>query len=533
MLTRLMVLLTLLIGAGAAQAATAGASGVTRTAHPARHRGCSRVRPRLVAHAARTPRQSRQCATLAQKPASKRPKRGKKTGKPPVLRVPPVRPVRPVLAPVPAVVPPVPPTPPVAPQSHVETWAVDDCGQGSGSVSSLVRSWVSYAETNCGPGGLAKALGDCHSGGSVFCNVIQYLDTNWIYPQGSPPYSQFSQAASESWYQHVPGSGSRVQTGAFGGGSLINQSSSAVQSFFQGYVRSHYDSADGLMMDDQGPGLGSQLYSSNCGCKTTAEITSDQALRAAHTSMSAAMTHSSGQPFVQIDNTLPPNPYLPQGLDMLNQGGVHGLLKEGSPENNGHLDPYYSTLLDQIAYVATQTNSFVVPLSYGQAGAASQQQSRRVQEATILLGYSPGHLVDWANLNGGSDDLSVWPEEGIYPTQPVQSMGTPGGSGCLAGTGNVCSTGGHNDLQVAPGVYRREFAACYDRGTAIGPCATIVNTTASPVTVASSWLTNSYAHQVTFNGGDVQSGGTINPNGATFTPNTTTTGPQDGLLLTQ
>jgi hypothetical protein len=175
----------------------------------------------------------------------------------------------------------------------------------------------------------------------------------------------------------------------------------------------------------------------------------------------------------------------------------------------------------------------VVPLSYGQAGAPSQDQSRRVQEATILLGYSPGHLVDWADLNQGSDNLSVWPEEGIYPTQPVQSMGAPGGSNCLAGTGDVCSTGGHNDLQVAPGVYRREFAACYDQGTAIGPCASIVNTTASPVTVASSWLTNNYGHQITFNGADVQAGGTINTTHAAFTPGSTTVGAQDGLLLSR
>jgi hypothetical protein len=175
----------------------------------------------------------------------------------------------------------------------------------------------------------------------------------------------------------------------------------------------------------------------------------------------------------------------------------------------------------------------VVPLSYGQAGASTQQQSRRVQAATILLGYSPGHLVSWADLNQGSNDLSVWPEQGIYPTRPVQSMGAPGGSGCLAGTGNVCSTGGHNDLQVAPGVYRREFAACYDQGTAIGPCASIVNTTSAPVTVASSWLTNSYAHQVTFNGTDVQAGGTINTTSTAFTPGTTTVGIHDATLLSQ
>jgi hypothetical protein len=454
---------------------------------------------------------------------------------PPV--VPPVTPVVPPVPPVvpPPVVPPVPPVPPppVVVPSHVETWALDDCGEGSTTPSALVRAWASYVETNCGPGGVAKALTDCHSGGAVFCNVIQYLDTNWIYQQGSPPYSEFSQAAAESWYQHLPGSGARVQTSGYGGGYLINQNNAGVQSFFQGYVRSHYDSADGLMMDDQSSGLSTQLYYSTCGCKTTAQAASDSTLRTGHESMSAAMTHSSGQPFVQIDNTLPANPYLPQGLDMLNKGGVHGLLKEGSPEYNGQLDPFYSTLLDEIAYVATETSSFVVPLSYGHAGASTQQQSRRVQAATILLGYSPGHLVSWADLNQGSNDLSVWPEQGIYPTQPVQSMGAPGGSGCLAGTGNVCSSGGHNDLQVAPGVYRREFAACYDQGTAIGPCASIVNTTASPVTVASSWLTNSYAHQVTFNGGDVQAGGTINTSGAAFTPGSTTAGAQDGLLLTR
>jgi hypothetical protein len=396
-----------------------------------------------------------------------------------------------------------------------------------------VQSWLSYAETNCGPGAQDRAVSECHANGTTYCQVIQYLDTNWIYQQGSPPYSQFAQSASESWYQHVPGSGARVQTSGYGGGVLINQASSGVQSFFQNYVRSNYNSADGLMMDDQSSSLSTQLYYSTCGCSSTEEMSSDQALRSAHEAMSAAMTHSDGSSFVQIDNTLPANPYLPQGLDMLNQGGVQGLLKEGSPEYDGHLDPYYSTLLDEIAYVDNQPSGFVVPLSYGQAGASYQAQSRRVQEATILLGYRPGRLVDWADLEQGSNDLSVWPEEGIYPTQPVQSMAQPGGSGCLAGSGNVCSTGGHNDLQVAPGVYRREFAACYDHGTAIGKCAAIINTTSDPVTINSSWLTQTYGHQISFTGGDVQSGGSLNTTATTFTPNTTTVAPKDAALLSR
>ena len=357
--------------------------------------------------------------------------------------------------------------------NHVETWGRDDCGEGGSTTATVVRQWLSYAETNCGPGGDTKALGDCHSGGTTFCNVIQYLDTDWIYQIGSPPWNAFHAAAPESWYQHTPGSSTnRVMTSGYGGGYLINQSNPAVQSFFQSYVRSNYGPEDGLMMDDQSPALNMQLYYSTCGCSSTNEVGVS----------ASAPRHSRGHERGNDSRrwaALPPDrqhtsaqPYLPQGLDMLNDsGGVHGLLKEGSPEYNGTLDPYYSTLLDEVAYVADNTNGFVVTLSYGDSGASYQQQSRRVQEATMLLGYSPGHLVDWADLEQTNHNLDVWPEEGIYPTGPVQSMGAPGGNGCLSGSGSGCSTGGHNDLQVAPGVYRREFTACYNHGTLFGPCA--------------------------------------------------------------
>ena len=418
--------------------------------------------------------------------------------------------------------------------AHVQTWAYDDCGNGgTGAGAGLVQAWVSYAESNCGPGGDGKALSDCHSGGRVFCDVVAYLDTNWIYPGSSPMWGSFSAASSADWFQHSPGSSAQISTGDFGGGYLIDQAQAGVRSFFASYAQSNYDGVDGLMMDDQSAGLSAQLYSSSCGCSADSEFGSDAALQAAHSAMSAAMTHANGQPFTQIDNTLPPNPYLPQGLNLLDQStGVTGLVAEGEPEDDGTLDPDYSTLLDQIAYVAHTSHAFVVPLSYAQAGASDQAQSRRVQEATMLLGYNPGHLVDWADLEQGSSDLAVWPEEGIYPTKPVQSMSAPGGSGCLTGSGQVCATGGHNSLQVAPGVYRREFGACYDQSVAFGACAAIVNTTASPVTIRSSWLSSTYSHQVTLTGGDVQSGGTINTTTTTtFTPNTTTINPHDATIL--
>ena len=117
------------------------------------------------------------------------------------------------------------------------------------------------------------------------------------------------------------------------------------------------------------------------------------------------------------------------------------------------------------------------------------------------------------------------------PTDPVQSMAAPSGAHCLDGTGIVCPSGGHNDLEVAPGVYRREFGACYNQGVTFGQCAVIMNTTGSPVTVQPSWLTQPYQHQVTMDGGDVQSGGTVNVEGAGFTAGSTAVVRRDAILI--
>jgi hypothetical protein len=413
--------------------------------------------------------------------------------------------------------------------AHVETWAFDDgCNGGSGASPSLVRGWLSYGESNCGPAA-TKALNDCHAGGRTYCKVMQYLDTDWVYNQDNVPLAR---AAVGNWWLHTPSS-LGIYTGLLGGGYLVNQLNPAVQAFFRSYVQDHYDSDDGLLMDWQSPSLTQELYYSTCGCSTTQEIGSDQLLRSAHEQMAAALTHRNGAPFLQANNTLPPNPYLPSGFDMLNPAvGVNGWVIEGQPVDGGVLDANYPTLLDQMAYLDSRANAFMVLLSRSDDGASYQVQSRRIQEATVLLGYQPGHVVDWADLERGNGRLAVWPEEGLYPTAPVQSMRTPGGPGCLAGTGAVCSRGGHNSLLVAPGVYRRVFHACYRGRRRIGPCAAIINTTGSPVVVRRKWLRGaSLHHQITFAGGDVQSGGTIRVAGAPFTPGGTVVGPRDAMLL--
>jgi hypothetical protein len=409
----------------------------------------------------------------------------------------------------------------------VPTWAYDDgCNGGTGASSSLVQQWVSFAESNCGPSA-TKSVDDCRAAGGAACQAIAYLDPNKIYSDSVP----IAQDAQESWWLHLPGDSDaahRLRTSDFGGGYILNQTSSGVRSWFKNYVATNLNSFDGLMVDDQSAGLAAELY--DTGAASSNEIPTDSALEAAHEQMSAAVTHADGSPMLQIDNGVNVNPYLPTPFAMLNDpSSVTGLIAEGAPMSNGQMTNFFPALLDDMAYIDHTANDFLVLLSYDPSGSL---QTRRVQAATMLLGYDGSHVVSWSDLEQDSDNLAVWPEEALVPDAPVQSMGDPGGSGCFSGNGSECSTGGHNELQVAPGVYRREFRDCYDSGQPVGPCAAIVNTTGSSVTVEASWLTGSYGHRVTITGGDVQSGGTINPRGASFTAGGSTVGAHDGLLLT-
>ena len=412
--------------------------------------------------------------------------------------------------------------------AHVPTWAyADHCNGGTGAPVALVRQWVSYAESNCGAIDL-NVLTDCGTGTAQYCTSVQYVDPNRIYGQGSVPIAP---NALESWWLHEPGysdSQHRLSVSGYGGGFFLNQANPAVDGWFQNFLRVGYNGYDALMVDDTSAALSEELYGS--GANSSQELNSNAQLISAHEQLASSLTHVDGSPFVQIDNGIDPNPYVQAPFALLDHPGtVNGVISEGAPISNGTLTPYYSSLLDDMAYIDGTADDFIVLLSYDPSGSL---QARRVQAATVLLGYAPGHTVSWSDLEQNSNDLAVWPEQGIVPTDPVQTMAQPGGSGCLQGQGKICASGGHNDLQVAPGVYRREFAACYNQSALIGPCAAIVNTGGAAVTVKPSWLTGTYRHELTMSGGDVQSGGTVNVAGAPFAAGSTTVPSQDALILT-
>jgi hypothetical protein len=175
----------------------------------------------------------------------------------------------------------------------------------------------------------------------------------------------------------------------------------------------------------------------------------------------------------------------------------------------------YASVLSEMAAVDASSGAYLL-LSHGNfaTGSAAQILQRLVTTGIVWLGYSEGHTIVQPDLEANTNNLAVWPEDLIYPSGPRQSM-----------------VRGANDLQVAPGVYRREFAACYQRGVAIGQCAAIVNANSAPVAVQATWLSQSYRHVVTLSGGDVLSGGVANIAGGAFVPTSTTIQGGGALLL--
>ena len=220
--------------------------------------------------------------------------------------------------------------------THIPTWAYDDaCNGGSDASAALVRQWVTYAESNCGPYA-SKVLSDCHASGVTYCTAIEYLDANLIYTEGSVPVAS---SAQEDWWLHQPGytdQAHRLAVSGYGGGNILNQANPDVDAWFQNYVRTNFDAYDGLMMDDTGGSLNAQLYGT--GFTSSQELTSDSALLAAHEQMAAALTHTDGSPFLQVDNGISVNPNLATTFPLLDHPGtVKGLITEGAPEEDGRL----------------------------------------------------------------------------------------------------------------------------------------------------------------------------------------------------
>jgi hypothetical protein len=185
--------------------------------------------------------------------------------------------------------------------------------------------------------------------------------------------------------------------------------------------------------------------------------------------------------------------------------------------NAGTLEPQnYQNVIDAMAQIDAIPGALFVELNTGNlpSGSAGQIAGRLVTTAVAWLGYSDGHTVVFPNLEDGTENLAVWPEDELYPAAPLETM-----------------TASASDIAVAPGIWRREFASCFKENVPIGPCAAVLNANATAVTVQAAWFTQSYGHAVALAGGDVLNGGSLALNAQAFNASNATIASASALLL--
>ena len=426
--------------------------------------------------------------------------------------------------------------------AHIATWAFDESSaEGSGAPSALVQEHLTYAEGGYGD---AKAQSDCDGGGASPCSSVFYIDPNFIFdaPSCTPQIaSLFMAAANETWFVHESGytdaahrvagsyqetcNGTTITVPVY----LANQSNASVNAFFSSYVQTYASGWDRYFMDDTSASVLTQTYGPGGGfcannppddyCTSTEEYPTDASVVAAHAALTAVLNHASGSAMLGMFNGVGFSGNTPENLNLIpaSNGRLLGVVCENCVVNAGTLESAnYERVLNAMAAAnATSGASFVeLNTGFSAAGSASQISQRLVTTAMAWLGFNGNNTIVFPNLEDNTNDLAIWPEDGLYPTQPVQTM-----------------SAGAADISVASSVWRREFAACFLDGSPIGQCAALVNGTSSAVTIASSWLTQSYGHVVTISGGDIESGGSVNLTGTAFSLTATTIPAQGAVLL--
>lgn len=123
--------------------------------------------------------------------------------------------------------------------------------------------------------------------------------------------------------------------------------------------------------------------------------------------------------------------------------------------------------------------------------------------ASFLLTYDPSYAMLQEAFRTPSG-FPIMPETGLVPMNPVST---------------ATSVSGY----AAGGVYMREFADCYYRGSRIGACAVVVNPSAASANIPA----NSYTHAMALSGGGVLEGGSANFAAAAIS----SLGPNSGAIL--
>ncbi len=414
---------------------------------------------------------------------------------------------------------------------HIATVASDDyTGEGAYATAAQVNQLATYTET------AGKGLRDCHSV-LLGCKAIFYmrpfaLRDNRVTSCIMHPDADIVSAAKESWFVHDAGhsdASHRIYGYDRWGCKLwgMNPNAGGLQASWSNYLESSANQYDLYFVDMSPMDVRNATWFYSGGgctpwphvCLTTQELPTDTAVTNAHINFVDAMYHTNGNPMRFLYQQAYPRYTLPLDVGAIQTTNRYfGVTCEGcladippappvSPQN-------YAPFLDEMAAVNRTGGEFVV-LSKGTypSGSANQILQRLVTTGVVWLAYSEGHTIVQPDLERNTHGLAIWPEDMIYPNDAIESM-----------------VNGSADLEVAPGVYRREFNTCYRNGQSFGACATVVNANTSAVTIRASWLGLRYHHVIVLTGGDVLSGGIANLAGRPFVPGSTVV-PAGGATL--
>jgi hypothetical protein len=435
---------------------------------------------------------------------------------------------------------------PTAPR-HVETWAYDtynaSTGLGQGNVSgATVAQYATYAEGGISASTTPKVLSDCHTN-TPHCTAVEYSDPNTLYVNppsgcsaGGVDQSAYNAALAdtgntESWFIHQSGytdSAHRVQGGYQPASSCpkanyeLNQSFADVQNWYaQVYtgqgpgttLNPVGDQYDAYLTDNTAATVKDQAYFYSGGgcapftydattsyiasgtlCSTTQEMPADASVVSAHDAFwnASVMKHQNGTPLKFFFNSLSFDGTVLHGANLFgSSGNLLGGFCEGCVVDGTAKDSHIAPTLDAALAARKASNAFVL-LSDGTTAQENQYQDLRLLALGIdWLAYAPGTMVGFENLEDDTSGLGVWPEQMLYPSEPLAGMST-----------------GNADLNV-PGfttMWMREFATCYNAGAYIGRCAVVVNGTGAAQTLQGSWFAQTYRYYMTLSAGDAASG---------------------------
>src|ERR1700681_828314 len=245
------------------------------------------------------------------------------------------------------------------------------------------------------------------------------------------------------------------------------------------------DDSGGIFIGDDGTQMSGWMYGFTA---PAVEITTDAAFLAAERPYLAAAARP------VIINGIDPRNAMPSYngtlLDAPNVAGQNfeGCFSDGSGVGGDARNNWQHMANGLLAAIAHRSNAVCMMM------ASATPANRIYNLASWWMTYSESYSVA-APMNPTADGFTVVPEFEIVPRGPratamsdVAVLRTPGGA------------------------YVREFGACYQAGAPIGPCAAVVNTTASSVALPA--LAGHYANALTVDDKSAYTGGKATWTGA-------------------